>query len=183
MPFTITACPIDGLYEIQPKVFGDLRGYFLETYTEKDFISAGINVHFVQDNVSKSVKGVLRGLHFQKAYPQGKVVQCLEGEVFDVAVDIRPQSKTFGKWHSVILSAERHNMFYLPPGFAHGFLVLSDTALFAYKCTGYYHPEDESGILWNDDVIGVKWPDINMSYMLSDKDKKLPRMAETGPGI
>jgi len=178
MAFTITSCPIDGLFEISPKVFGDSRGYFFESWSERDFLGAGLTMRFVQDNQSKSLKGVLRGLHFQKTYPQGKLVRVIEGEVFDVAVDIRAGSKTFGKWHGVTLSAEKNNMFYVPEGFAHGFLVLSETAIFAYKCTDFYHPEDEAGLIWNDPSIGIKWPDLGMTYNLSDKDKKHPTLPD-----
>jgi dTDP-4-dehydrorhamnose 3,5-epimerase len=161
------------LYEIQPKVFADSRGYFFESYAERDFEAAGLALRFVQDNQSRSVKGVLRGLHFQKTHPQGKLVRVIEGEVFDAAVDIRSGSPTRGRWHAVVLSGEKQNQFYIPPGFAHGFLVLSETAVFAYKCTDFYHPEDEAGIIWNDPAIGIIWPDIAMNYILSDKDKKL----------
>jgi dTDP-4-dehydrorhamnose 3,5-epimerase len=178
MPFTIQSCPIQGLFEIQPKVFADSRGYFLEAYSQRDFEEAGITARFVQDNQSRSVRGVLRGLHFQVKHPQGKLVRAIEGEVFDVAVDIRPNSPTFGKWHSVILSCKRQNQFYIPEGFAHGFLVLSDTAVFAYKCTDFYHPEDEGGIIWNDPVVDIKWPDVGMDYLLSEKDKNLPNYRE-----
>ena len=174
MPFTFTPCPIEGLYEISPKVFGDSRGYFFESWSERDFAAAGLTMKFVQDNQSKSSKGVLRGLHFQKAHPQGKLVRVIEGEVFDVAVDNRPLSPTRGQWHGVTLSAERQNQFYIPEGFAHGFLVLSETATFAYKCTEFYHPEDEGGYLWSDPAIGIDWPDLGMDYLLSDKDKKHP---------
>jgi dTDP-4-dehydrorhamnose 3,5-epimerase len=180
MPFDIKPCPIEGLYEIQPRVFGDSRGFFLETYTEKDYAAAGISAHFVQDNMSRSTKAVLRGLHFQKTHPQGKLVQCLEGQVFDVAVDMRKTSATLGKWYAVTLDGEKHNQFYIPEGFAHGFLVLSETALFSYKCTDYYHPEDEGGIIWDDKSIGIEWPQVeellsnNRHYLLSDKDKNLP---------
>jgi len=174
MPFTFLSCPIQGLVEIQPKVFGDTRGYFLESWSRREFESAGIRQCFVQDNQSSSAMGVLRGLHFQKRYPQGKLVRVIEGRVFDVAVDLRPDSPTFGKWHGVMLSGERQNMFYVPEGFAHGFLVLSASAIFSYKCTDFYHPEDESGILWNDPDIDIDWPDIGMEYVLSEKDRKLP---------
>jgi len=172
MPFTITPCPIEGLFEIVPKVFGDHRGYFFESWSERDFAQAGLSMRFVQDNQSKSVRGVLRGLHFQKKYPQGKLVRCIDGEVFDVAVDIRPGSPTFGRWHGVLLTPERQNQFYIPEGFAHGFLVLSETAVFAYKCTEFYHPEDEGGLMWNDPAIGIEWPDLGMLPSLSDKDTK-----------
>jgi dTDP-4-dehydrorhamnose 3,5-epimerase len=174
MPFSIEQGPIKGLFLIQPKVFGDSRGYFLETWSEKDFSGAGIKTRFVQDNQSKSRKAVLRGLHYQRKHPQGKLVRALQGEVFDVAVDLRENSPTFGKWHGVVLSGETQNQFYVPPGFAHGFLVLSDEAVFAYKCTDFYHPEDESGIRWNDPDIGIKWPSLDMMPSLSDKDGTLP---------
>jgi len=175
MQFTFSICPISGLFEIQPKMFGDNRGYFMESYSQKYYEDAGIVAHFVQDNQSSSVKGVLRGLHYQKKHPQGKLVRVIEGEIFDVAVDIRPQSPTCGQWYSVILSGKKQNQFYIPEGFAHGFLVLSDTALFAYKCTDFYNPEDERGIIWDDPSIGIKWPDLGMKYILSDKDKALPK--------
>ena len=176
MPFSFKHCPIDGLVEIQPKVFADDRGYFFEAWPKREFADAGIQADFVQDNQSRSIKGVLRGLHFQKVHAQGKLVRAIEGEVFDVAVDIRPGSPHYGKWHSVVLSGETRNQFYIPPGFAHGFLVLSDNAVFAYKCTDFYHPEDECGIIWNDPSIGVRWPGLGMDYILSDKDKKWPRL-------
>jgi dTDP-4-dehydrorhamnose 3,5-epimerase len=174
MPFIFSPCPIDGLYEIRPKVFGDNRGSFFEAWTERDYAMAGIDAHFVQDNQSRSVQGVLRGLHFQKTRPQGKLVRTIFGEVFDVAVDLRPGSATYGKWHGVTLSGETQNQFYIPAGFAHGFLVLSDTAVLVYKCTDFYYPDDEVGVIWNDPAIGIAWPDIGMDYILSDKDKKLP---------
>jgi len=174
MPFTCTRCPIDGLFEIQPKVFGDDRGYFLETWSKKDFLEAGIDATFVQDNQSMSRCGVLRGLHYQKVYPQGKLVRVIEGEVFDVAVDIRENSPTRGKWHGVLLSAKKQNQFWIPEGFAHGFLVMSSIAIFSYKCTDFYHPEYESGLIWNDPGIGITWPKINTEIQLSDKDTKWP---------
>lgn len=180
MAFEFKQCEKDGLkftglYEIQPKVFGDSRGYFLETYSEKDFFEAGLKMKFVQDNQSKSSKGVLRGLHFQTQHPQGKLVRALEGKVFDVAVDLRKGSETFGKYYGVILDAQKQNQFYIPEGFAHGFYVLSDEAIFAYKCTDFYDPQGEGGIMWNDSVIGIDWksvaPDITQPN-LSEKDTK-----------
>jgi len=174
MPFTFTPCPIQGLFEIQPKIFGDSRGFFLESYSQRDFEQAGIQARFVQDNQSRSVKGVLRGLHFQKSHSQGKLVSVTEGEVFDVAVDLRPSSPSYGKWHAVYLSGEKKNQLFIPEGFAHGFLVLSETAVFSYKCTDFYYPEDEGGIIWNDHDVGVNWPDLGMEYVLSNKDLKLP---------
>jgi dTDP-4-dehydrorhamnose 3,5-epimerase len=166
---------IEGLYEIVPKVFGDERGYFMETYHYEDFKKAGLDMVFVQDNQSSSRKGVLRGLHYQKKHPQGKLVRVLSGEVFDVAVDTREGSKTFGQWYGVVLSAQKKNQFYVPEGFAHGFLVLSDTAEFAYKCTDYYHPEDEGGYAWNDEAIGVEWPiEEGMEILLSERDRNHP---------
>jgi dTDP-4-dehydrorhamnose 3,5-epimerase len=177
MPFTFTACAIAGLYEITPQVFGDARGYFFESYSQRDFLPAGITHTFVQDNQSFSRRGVLRGLHFQKQHPQGKLVRVIQGEVFDVAVDIRKDSPTFGKWHGVTLNGEKHNQFFVPPGFAHGFLVLSETALFAYKCTEFFHPEDEGGIIWNDPAIGIVWPLLDIEFSLSDKDRKLPNFS------
>ena len=171
--FKFTEAPIKGLYIIEPQVFGDHRGYFMETYNYNEFKEAGLDMVFVQDNQSASKKGVLRGLHFQKKYPQGKLVRVLKGEVFDVAVDIRKDSETFGKWYGVILSEENKKQFYIPEGFAHGFLVLSDYAEFAYKCTEFYHPEDEGGILWCDEDIGIEWPLEGIDeVLLSEKDRK-----------
>jgi dTDP-4-dehydrorhamnose 3,5-epimerase len=183
MPFKFEKCYahdgilIEGLFEIFPKVFADSRGYFFECYSQKDFSTARINLNFVQDNQSRSDKGVLRGLHFQKNYPQGKLVRVIQGEAFDVAVDIRPGSASYGKWHGVRLSEKEQNQFYIPPGFAHGFLVLSETCVFAYKCTDFYHPEDEGGIVWNDPAINIKWPDLGAEYILSEKDKELPSLS------
>lgn len=173
MPFQFQYTHIEGLVLIQPQVFGDERGNFLETYHEEEFRKAGIALPFVQDNQSRSRKGVLRGLHFQKKHPQGKLVRVISGEVFDVAVDLRPDSRTRGAWYGVVLSGEKQNQFYLPQGFAHGFLVLSEYALFAYKCTDFYHPEDETGIFWNDPSIGIQWPDCGVPPSLSGRDQKL----------
>ena len=180
---TVTKCPIEGLFVIEPKVFGDRRGYFMETYNQKDFFAAGLTMEFVQDNQSSSAKGVLRGLHFQKTHPQGKLVRVVSGRVFDVAVDIRPGSRTYGKWHGVELNAENKKQFYIPPGFAHGFLVLSETAEFCYKCTDFYHPEDEGGLLWNDPAIGINWPEVEGETLsdgtplnLSPKDRLWPNL-------
>ena len=176
----VTTCDIEGLYVIEPTVFKDERGYFMETYNQNDFKEAGLNMTFVQDNQSMSVKGVLRGLHFQKQYPQGKLVRAVRGTVFDVAVDLRSDSKTYGKWFGVTLSAENKKQFYIPEGFAHGFLVLSDEAEFAYKCTDFYHPGDEGGLLWSDPEIGVDWPnEPGMELIISDKDKKWSGLKDT----
>ena len=176
----VTTCDIEGLYVIEPTVFKDERGYFMETYNQNDFKVAGLNMTFVQDNQSMSVKGVLRGLHFQKQYPQGKLVRAVRGTVFDVAVDLRSDSKTYGKWFGVTLSAENKKQFYIPEGFAHGFLVLSDEAEFAYKCTDFYHPGDEGGLLWSDPEIGVDWPiEPGMELIISDKDKKWSGLKDT----
>ena len=168
---------IDGLCVITPAVHGDNRGYFMETYKESDFKAAGLDYNFVQDNQSKSKAGVLRGLHFQKTHPQAKLVRVLEGEVFDVAVDLRKDSPTYGKWVGVILSAEKGNMFMIPRGFAHGFVVLCETATFCYKCDELYHPEDEGGIMWNDPEIGIVWP-YDGEPLLSEKDKKHPPLKD-----
>ena len=165
---------IDGLVVIEPTVFGDERGYFMETWNKPDFAEIGIPYNFVQDNQSKSKKGVLRGLHFQRTNPQGKLVRVISGEVFDVAVDLRKSSATFGKWHGVYLSAENKQQFYVPEGFAHGFLVTSETAEFVYKCTRLYDPGDEGGLLWNDPCIGVEWPELDVAFSLSEKDKANP---------
>ncbi|MDF2543868.1 MAG: rfbC [Herbinix sp.] len=170
---------IEGLYTIEPKVFTDQRGHSLETYNYKDFAEAGLDMVFLQENQSQSTKGVLRGLHFQKTYQQGKLVRAINGEVFDVVVDLREGSNTYGKWFGVFLYAEKKNMFYIPEGFAHGFLVLSDTAEFAYKLTDYYHPEDESGIPWNDPTIGIDWPiPEGMNIITSERDRNHPAFHE-----
>ncbi len=172
--FIFNKTNIEGVYIIEPKVFGDNRGYFMETYSERDFFEAGLKYKFVQDNQSKSKKGVLRGLHFQKTFPQAKLVRVIKGEVFDVAVDLRKDSKTYGKWVGVILSEENKKQFIIPRGFAHGFLVLSDIAEFTYKCDEFYHPEDEGGIMWNDKDVNVIWPIIEGEILLSEKDKLHP---------
>ena len=166
----VTPCDIKGLYVIEPAVFKDERGYFMETYNQNDFKEAGLGMVFVLDNQSMSVKGVLRGLHFQKQYPQGKLVRVVSGEVFDVAVDCRPNSETFGKWVGVTLSAENKKQFYIPQGFAHGFLVLSEEAEFTYKCTDYYDPAAEGGVKWDDPDVGIVWPAVDGEIRLSAKD-------------
>lgn len=180
---------IEGLCVITPAVHGDDRGYFMETYSKRDMDEAGVNITFVQDNQSMSAKGVLRGLHFQKQYPQTKLVRAIKGSVFDVAVDLRTDSKTYGKWYGIILTEENKKQFLIPKGFAHGFLVLTETAEFCYKCDDFYHPNDEGGLAWNDPEIGIEWPDIIGEYKgtagaegytlkdgtplnLSDKDQK-----------
>jgi len=160
----VTKCPIEGLYIIEPTVHGDNRGYFMETYNQRDMQENGLNMVFVQDNQSMSVKGVLRGLHFQKEYPQGKLVRVIKGSVFDVAVDLRAGSETYGKWFGVELTEENKKQFYISEGFAHGFLVLSDTAEFCYKVTDFYHPGDEGGLAWNDPAIGIEWPRLTGEY-------------------
>ena len=180
---------IQGLCLVTPAVHGDSRGYFMETWSARDMEEAGIGVNFVQDNQSCSTKGVLRGLHFQKQFPQTKLVRVIRGEVFDVAVDLRAGSETYGKWHGELLTEENKKQFLIPRGFAHGFLVLSDTAEFCYKCDDFYHPNDEGGMAWNDPVIGIDWPQLQGKYRgsasaegytledgtplnLSDKDQK-----------
>lgn len=180
---------IQGLCVIEPTVHGDSRGYFMETYNENDMKEAGLDMVFVQDNQSCSTKGVLRGLHFQKEFPQGKLVRVIKGSVYDVAVDLRSNSETYGKYYGIELTEENKKQFYIPQGFAHGFLVLSDVAEFCYKCTDFYHPGDEGGMAWNDPEIGIQWPQVKGSYQgsasadgyvmedgtalnLSDKDQK-----------
>ena len=171
--FTFTQTEIPGVVVIEPQVFGDDRGYFMETYQKDQFAEAGIDKEFVQDNQSCSRKGVLRGLHFQINYPQDKLVRVVNGEVFDVAVDLREGSPTYGQWFGVLLSAENKKQFFIPKNFAHGFVVLSDTAEFVYKCTDFYHPNDEGGLAYNDPDIGVEWPvPEGMELILSDKDQK-----------
>ena len=181
---------ISGLCVITPAVHGDQRGYFMETYSQRDMAEAGLDIPFVQDNQSMSTKGVLRGLHYQINYPQTKLVRVIRGAVFDVAVDLRPGSETYGKWYGIELTAENKKQFLIPKGFAHGFLVLSDEAEFCYKCDNFYHPNDEGGIAWNDPAIGVRWPGVEGAYQgsagaegyfldgtplkLSQKDQLLP---------
>ncbi len=170
--FKFIELDVEGMFLIEPTKFGDDRGYFMETYHAGEFKAAGIDVDFVQDNQSKSKKGVLRGLHFQTANPQGKLVRVISGEVFDVGVDLREGSPTFGKWAGARLSAENGLQLYIPEGFAHGFLVLSDSAEFVYKCTRLYDPTGEGGIIWNDTDIGIEWPiEEGMEIILSEKDK------------
>ena len=192
----VTKCPIEGLYIIEPAVHGDKRGYFMETYNQKDMQECGLNMVFVQDNQSMSVKGVLRGLHFQKEFPQGKLVRVIKGSVFDVAVDLRAGSQTYGQWYGVELTEENKKQFYISEGFAHGFLVLSDEAEFCYKVTVFYHHGDEGGLAWNDPAIGIKWPQLIGEYPgnadasgykledgttlnLSDKDQKWETLENT----
>jgi len=187
---------IEGLCVITPAVHGDSRGYFSETYSQRDMAEAGIDIVFVQDNQSGSTKGVLRGLHFQKQFPQTKLVRAIKGRVFDVAVDLRSGSKTYGKWYGVELTEENKKQFLIPKGFAHGFLVLSDFAEFCYKCDDFWHPNDEGGLAWNDPAIGIKWPELVGDYKgnadsegyaledgtllnLSDKDKKWDTLENT----
>lgn len=180
----VTTCEIEGLKVIEPRVFGDERGYFFESYNYNDFKAAGIPQVFVQDNQSASKRGVLRGLHFQKNFPQDKLVRVIRGEVFDVAVDLRKDSKTYGKWFGVVLSEDNKKQFFIPKNFAHGFLVLSDYAEFAYKCTDFYHPDDEGGLLYNDPDIGVEWPfEEGVELILSDKDQKWSGIKEYTKGI
>lgn len=164
---------ISGLMVIEPTVFEDARGYFMETYSKRDFTELGIDCEFVQDNQSKSSYGVLRGLHFQKEHPQAKLVRVVSGAVWDVAVDLREDSETFGKWYGVELSSENKRQFFIPKGFAHGFVVLSDTAEFTYKCDDFYAPGDEGGLLWNDAGVGIEWP-LTENLLLSEKDQAWP---------
>lgn len=171
--FNFIATKIPDLYIIEPKVFGDDRGYFMESYSQKDFAEAGLTMTFVQDNESKSRKGVLRGLHFQTKHTQGKLVRVTQGEVWDVAVDLRKGSPTYGQWEGVYLSAENKRQFYIPEGFAHGFVVTSEEAVFNYKCTDFYAPEYDSGLLWNDEEVAIQWPLEGLGdILLSEKDKK-----------
>ena len=192
----VTKAPIEGLYVIEPSVHGDARGYFMETYNQKDMHEAGLDMVFVQDNQSMSTKGVLRGLHFQKQYPQGKLVRVIKGSVYDVAVDLREGSPTYGQYYGVELTEENRKQFYISEGFAHGFLVLSDVAEFCYKVTDFWHPGDESGLAWNDPEINIQWPQLRGTYPgsasaegytledgtplnLSDKDQKWLGLKDT----
>lgn len=182
--FTFTKTAIDGVIVVDVKSYGDDRGYFMETYKQPDFAAGGIDVEFVQDNQSSSIKGVLRGLHFQINHPQSKLVRVVSGKVFDVAVDLRPNSPTYGKWEGAILSAENKRQFFIPRGFAHGFLVLSDHAEFCYKCDDVYHPNDEGGLMWNDPAIRIEWPALDgddlfdeTKLVLSEKDKHHPSLS------
>ena len=178
--FKFTETGIEGMFVVEPTVFEDNRGYFMETYQENDFKDAGYDLTFVQDNQSKSSKGVLRGLHLQVNYPQGKLVRVIRGKVFDVGVDLRGDSPTYGKWYGEILSEDNKKQLYIPPCFAHGFVVLSDEAEFAYKCTEFYHGEDEGGIIWNDPDIGIDWPIDEIDELIfSEKDEKWPTLSES----
>lgn len=179
--FTFTDTSIEGVKIVDVNAYGDSRGYFMETYKQSDFVAGGIGCVFVQDNQSSSVRGVLRGLHFQIEHPQSKLVRVVSGKVFDVAVDLRKDSATYGKWEGVVLSAENKRQFFIPRGFAHGFLVLSDSAEFCYKCDDVYHPGDEGGLMWNDPTIGIEWPALEgddhfdeSQLVLSDKDRRHP---------
>jgi dTDP-4-dehydrorhamnose 3,5-epimerase len=175
----LTRCDIAGLVVIEPKVFGDARGFFLETWNEQRYREAGLALPFVQDNLSSSSRGTLRGLHFQNPRSQGKLVWVIAGEVFDVAVDLRRSSPTFGRWHGLTLSGQNRLQFYIPPGFAHGFTVVSETALFAYKCTEFYSPKDELTLRWDDPDVGVSWP--LREPVLSEKDKNGVRLKDLPP--
>lgn len=177
--FTFSPTSIDGVVVVDTKAYGDERGSFMETYKRPDFVAGGIDADFVQDNQSSSVRGVLRGLHFQINHPQAKLVRVVEGEVFDVCVDLREGSPTFGRWEGVVLSAENRRQFFIPRGFAHGFYVLSESAVFAYKCDDVYHPNDEGGIRWDDERIGVEWPLLEgCDIILSEKDRRHPSFSE-----
>lgn len=176
--FQFSETILDGCFVIEPTIYGDERGYFMETYSQKAFADRGLDYVFLQDNQSSSTKGVLRGLHFQQKYPQAKLVRVIRGEVFDVAVDLRKDSSTYGKWFGIVLSEENRKQLLVPRGFAHGFLVLSETAEFCYKCDEFYHPEDEGGIIYNDPEIAIIWPNTN-KIILSVKDQDLPRFSQT----
>ncbi len=170
MPFEFKETPLNGLKIVQPRVFTDERGFFLEAYKKSDFVKAGITEEFTQDNHSYSSKGVLRGIHFQKdPYAQGKLVRCIKGAVWDVAVDLRPDSRTFGQWYGIELTEDNNTMFYIPPGFGHGFVTLQDNTHFLYKCTNEYNPDADSGIIWNDSDLNIEWP-LKDKLALSDKD-------------
>ena len=182
--FTFTDTSIEGVKIVEVKTYGASRGYFMETYKQSDFVAGGIGCVFVQDNQSSSTRGVLRGLHFQIDHPQSKLVRVVSGKVFDVAVDLRKDSATYGKWEGVVLSAENKRPFFIPRGFAHGFLVLSDSAEFCYKCDDVYHPGDEGGLMWNDPKIGIEWPALDgddhfdgSQLVLSDKDRRHPPLS------
>lgn len=174
--FVFNETAIPGVYVIEPMVYGDERGYFMETYSASEFAEAGLDYKFVQDNQSSSRRGVLRGLHFQKEHPQAKLVRVLSGEVFDVAVDLREGSATYGQWVGELLSAENHKQLMIPRGFAHGFLVVSENAEFAYKCDDFYYPEDEGGVMY--DSCGIEWPEVEGELVLSEKDLKHPKLAD-----
>ncbi|MGG7178100.1 dTDP-4-dehydrorhamnose 3,5-epimerase [Clostridium paraputrificum] len=177
--FKFIETKLKDVYIIEPTVFGDNRGYFMETYNKEDFEKAGLTMKFVQDNESKSTRGVLRGLHFQTKHTQGKLVRATKGEVFDVAVDLRKGSPTFGMWEGVLLSEDNKRQFYIPEGFAHGFLVLSDEAVFNYKCTDFYDPEHDGGLLWNDEEIEIEWPLEGIeNILLSEKDKNQKKLKD-----
>ncbi len=175
MGLRVEKTPVAGLVIVEPEVHADARGYFMESYNRREFRAAGIDVDFVQDNQARSVRGTLRGLHFQKTHPQAKLVRVLSGRVFDAAVDLRESSPTFGRWHGITLDEESHRQFFVPAGFAHGYLVLSDTAVFAYKCSDFYHPEDEGGLRWDDPDVGIQWPLEGIAKpLLSEKDRRMP---------
>lgn len=176
-PLKITESPLPGVLVIEPRVHGDARGFFVETYRESQLAAAGVPTRFVQDNHSRSRRGTLRGVHLQLEQPQGKLVRVSRGSVFDVAVDVRRGSPHFGRWFGMELDDVHHRMMYLPPGFAHGFLVLSEEADFVYKCTAYYHPASECGLVWNDPDVGIAWPDLGQPPLLSGKDRLLPTLA------
>ena len=180
---TVEKCEIDGLFVVTPQVVGDERGYFVETYNYNDFAAAGIREQFVQDNQSSSTRGVLRGMHFQKEYPQAKLVRVLRGRVFDVAVDLRAGSPTFGRWFGLTLSEENHKMLFIPRHFAHGFLVLSESAEFAYKCDDFYHPGDDGGLRYNDPALGIAWPEEipDAQRNINDRDRSWPDFAAQFP--
>lgn len=172
--FKFSTTDLEGLLVIEPRVYGDIRGYFMETYNLKDFVNMGIEGQFVQDNCSRSTKGVLRGLHYQASHSQGKLVRVTKGEVFDVAVDLRTDSRTFAKWYGLLLSEDNKKQLYIPEGFAHGFLVLSDIADFNYKCTDFYDPSSECGLAWNDPTVAIEWPLNGQLPVVSSKDQNWP---------